>query len=98
MDQLLYTVSECCRLLSLGRTKFYELVARGEISIRKVGKKKTVVAAVDLKRWANSLPTIGKQRSEQMETELGRGEVAQAEAHMDAPARCGADLTELDRG
>jgi len=55
MDQLLYTISQCCRLAAIGRTKFYELVASGEIPVRKVGKK-TLVASADLKRWAERLP------------------------------------------
>jgi excisionase family DNA binding protein len=55
MDQLLYTIPQCCRLAAIGRTKFYELVASGEIPVRKIGKK-TLVAAVDLKRWADRLP------------------------------------------
>ena len=57
MDQLLYTIPQCCRLAAIGRTKFYELVASGEIPIRKVGKK-TLVAAADLKRWAVRLPAV----------------------------------------
>jgi excisionase family DNA binding protein len=57
IDQLLYTISQCCRLAAIGRTKFYELVAGGEIPVRKVGKK-TLVAAADLKRWAERLPAI----------------------------------------
>ena len=55
MEQLLYTISQSCQLAAIGRTKFYELVACGEIPIRKVGKK-TLVAAGDLKRWAERLP------------------------------------------
>jgi excisionase family DNA binding protein len=58
MDQLLYTIAECCRLVAIGRTKFYQLVSTGEIPIRKVGKK-TLVAAADLKRWAERLPPSG---------------------------------------
>jgi excisionase family DNA binding protein len=58
MDQkLFYTISETCRLLSVGRTKLYELIGSGEIPVRKLGKK-TLVAAADLKRWAERLPTI----------------------------------------
>jgi len=41
MDQLLYTVPECCRLAAIGRTKFYELVASGDIPVRKIGKKRS---------------------------------------------------------
>ena len=55
--QLFYTINECCRLAAIGRTKFYQLVASGEIPVRKVGKK-TLVLAADLKRWAERLPTI----------------------------------------
>ena len=63
--KLLYTISECCRLASIGRTKLYELVANGEIPMRKVGKK-TLIAAADLQRWADQLPTLktkGGERS-----------------------------------
>jgi excisionase family DNA binding protein len=48
MEQLLLTVPQCCRLAAIGRTKFYELVASGEIPIRKIGRK-TLVAASDLR-------------------------------------------------
>jgi excisionase family DNA binding protein len=71
MDQLLYTIPQCCRLASIGRTKFYELVASGEIPIRKVGKK-TLVAAADLKRWAERLPAIELKSTEP--TNTGRHE------------------------
>jgi excisionase family DNA binding protein len=57
MDQLLYTIPQCCRLAAIGRTKLYELVAAGEIPVRKVGKK-SLIAAADLKRWADRLPAI----------------------------------------
>jgi excisionase family DNA binding protein len=66
MDQLLYSVPQCCRLAAIGRTKFYELVASGEIPVRKVGKK-TLVLAADLRDWVERLPTIqtkgGERRS-----------------------------------
>jgi excisionase family DNA binding protein len=61
MEQLLYTIPECCRLAAIGRTKFYELIAGGEIPIRKVGKK-SLVAAADLKRWAEQLPAIERKQ------------------------------------
>jgi excisionase family DNA binding protein len=59
MRQLLYTVNECCRLAAIGRTKFYELVASGEIPARKVGRK-TLVPADALQQWADDLPAIAK--------------------------------------
>jgi excisionase family DNA binding protein len=69
MDQLLLTISECCRLAAIGRTKFYELVARGEIPIRKIGKK-SLVAAADLELWAEQLPTIAVKRRHASRTDL----------------------------
>jgi excisionase family DNA binding protein len=57
MDQLLYTIAQCCRMAAIGRTKFYELVASGEIPVRKIGKK-TLVAASDLRDWVERLPAI----------------------------------------
>ena len=58
MEQLLLTIPECCRLASIGRTKFYELIATGETPIRKVGRK-TLVAASDLRRdWVERLPVV----------------------------------------
>ena len=71
MEQLLYTISQSCQLAAIGRTKFYELVASGEIPIRKVGKK-TLVAASDLKRWAKRLPAIEAKPADRTEVKAGR--------------------------
>lgn len=57
MEQLLLTIPECCRLAAIGRTKFYELIATGEIPIRKIGRK-TLVAASDLRDWVERLPVV----------------------------------------
>jgi excisionase family DNA binding protein len=57
MEQLLLTIPRCCRLAAVGRTKFYELIASGEIPVRKVGRK-TLVAASDLRDWAKRLPAV----------------------------------------
>jgi excisionase family DNA binding protein len=75
MDQLLYTIGQCCRLAAIGRTKFYELVANGEIPVRKVGKK-TLVAAADLKRWAEGLRATGAKFPEnsQRKSQGGKAE------------------------
>ena len=56
MDQLLYTIAQCCRILAIGRTKFYELVASGDIPVRKIGKK-SLIAAADLRNLVERLPT-----------------------------------------
>ena len=57
MEQLLFTIPECCRLAAIGRTKFYELIDTGETPIRKVGRK-TLVAASDLRDWVGRLPVV----------------------------------------
>ena len=57
MDQLLLTIPQCCRMAALGRTKLYELIASGEIPVRKVGKK-TLVVASDLRTWVERLPAL----------------------------------------
>jgi excisionase family DNA binding protein len=75
MDQLLYTINQCCRLAAIGRTKFYELVAVGEIPVRKVGKK-TLVAAVDLKRWADRLPAMAIYPAEKAKDKSPRPDTA----------------------
>jgi excisionase family DNA binding protein len=74
MDQkLFYTISETCRLLSVGRTKLYELIGRGEIPIRKLGKK-SLVSAADLKRWAERLPAIEVKTADRADVKAGRRE------------------------
>lgn len=70
MDQLLYTINQCCRLAAIGKTKFYELVASGEIPIRKVGKK-SLVAAADLKRWADRLPAVAVKATDRADANAG---------------------------
>jgi excisionase family DNA binding protein len=57
MDQLLYTVAQCCRMTATGRTKIYQLLATGEIPSRKVGRKR-LVAASDLLAWVDGLPAF----------------------------------------
>jgi excisionase family DNA binding protein len=73
MDQLLYTIPQCCRLAAIGKTKFYELVASGEIPVRKIGKK-SLVAAADLKRWADRLPAIAVKPTDRTDVKAGRHE------------------------
>jgi excisionase family DNA binding protein len=68
MHQLLYTIAECCRMAAIGRTKFYELIANGEIPVRKIGKK-TLVAASDLRDWVERLPAIERKSRDRKPTQ-----------------------------
>jgi excisionase family DNA binding protein len=71
MDQIFYTISQCCRLAAIGRTKFYELIANGEIPVRKVGKK-TLVSAADLERWVERLPATKPRALDQSNSTSSR--------------------------
>jgi excisionase family DNA binding protein len=42
LSKAAYSVKETLEVLSIGRTTFYALVARGEITIAKLGKKSLV--------------------------------------------------------
>jgi excisionase family DNA binding protein len=69
-QKLLYSISDTCRLLSIGRTKLYELIGSGEIPVRKLGKK-SLVAAADLNRWANRLPALPVNQTDQENIKIG---------------------------
>jgi excisionase family DNA binding protein len=60
-DPLLYTISDCCRLAAIGRTKLYELIGSGALPTRKIGRR-TVIAAADLRNWIERLPA-GKHQA-----------------------------------
>ena len=52
---VLLRVNDACRCLGLGRSKLYELIARGEIEIVKVGTR-TLVPMASLERFIRRLP------------------------------------------
>lgn len=39
-----YSVSDACRVSSLGRTKIYQLIAEGKLEVRKLGKRTLILA------------------------------------------------------
>lgn len=63
MDRMLLRTSEAMEALGIGRTKFYELIASGEIPTRRIGR--AVRIPVDaLRRWVeqnNERETAGKR-------------------------------------
>lgn len=50
MEKLLLRVEEAAELASISRTKAYELIARGEWSVVRIGRA-TRVPLVDLRSW-----------------------------------------------
>jgi hypothetical protein len=49
------SVNEFLRFANIGRTKLYQEIAAGRLTVRKIGRK-TVIAAPDAYTWLDSLP------------------------------------------
>jgi predicted DNA-binding transcriptional regulator AlpA len=56
-DKRAFRIPEFCRAFGIGRSKFYELVARRELRPRKSGKQ-TLIPVGEAERWFNSLPIL----------------------------------------
>ena len=52
---LAVSVAEAVRLTGIGRSSLYEAIRRGELPIRKSGRR-TVLLMEDLRRWVAGLP------------------------------------------
>jgi predicted DNA-binding transcriptional regulator AlpA len=56
-EKLALKIPEFCRAFGVGRSKFYELVARRELQPRKSGKQ-TLIPMGEAERWFSSLPPL----------------------------------------
>lgn len=45
LEPLAYSISEACKVSSIGRTYLYQLINEGRIEIRKIGKRTLIPAA-----------------------------------------------------
>ena len=54
--ELAFTVSEAARRAGVGRSSLYEAIARGELPLRKFGKR-SLIRVADLQTWLDGLPT-----------------------------------------
>lgn len=54
MEPILLPIPDACRVLGIGRSKLYELIAAGDITIRKLGRK-TLVPSAELVAFAAKL-------------------------------------------
>jgi excisionase family DNA binding protein len=50
------SISEAARLSGIGRSSLYQAIRRGELSIRKSGRRSLIITS-DLQRWLSDLPT-----------------------------------------
>ena len=48
IEPLAYSISEACRVSSLGRTRIYQLIKEGQLEVRKIGKR-TIIPAASLR-------------------------------------------------
>ena len=62
MEALFLPIPDACRALGIGRSKLYELISSGAISIRKIGRK-TLIPREDLTSFAARL-AAGKDKPE----------------------------------
>ena len=53
--ELAISINEAARRAGVGRSSIYEAAKRGEISIKKRGRKSLILVS-DLANWVNSLP------------------------------------------
>lgn len=44
-EPLAYSVTDACRLTSIGRTRLYALIAEGRLEVRKIGRRTVIPAA-----------------------------------------------------
>lgn len=44
-EALSYSVADACRVTSLGKTLIYQMIAKGQLEVRKVGKRTLIPAA-----------------------------------------------------
>src|SRR5262249_27029722 len=55
-QSLAVSIAEAVRLTGIGRSSLYEAIRRGDLPIRKSGRR-TVLLMEDLRRWLAGLPT-----------------------------------------
>jgi len=53
------SIKDACKLSSLGRTKFYQLLKNNKIPARKCGRR-TIILRSELEEALNSLPLVGR--------------------------------------
>jgi excisionase family DNA binding protein len=59
--ELAISIAEAARRSGLGRSTVYEAIARGELKVRKAGRRSLILTA-DLQQWLSELPTAEARR------------------------------------
>jgi excisionase family DNA binding protein len=53
---LAVSINEACKWAGIGRSSIYQAIRRGELPIRKSGRR-TLILTADLQRWLSEMPT-----------------------------------------
>lgn len=56
IDLIAVSIADAARLSGVGRSSLYEAIGRGELPIRKRGRR-SLVMVDDLRRWIEGLPS-----------------------------------------
>lgn len=71
-DRLLVPISEAIWKLGMGRSKFFEIVAAGEIETVKIGRR-TLVPQAALVAYVDKLRSLAPQSADHAARRLGTG-------------------------
>lgn len=64
LQKKLISIAEALEMMGIGRTTFYEEAKKGKITLKKFGKRKTLVLLASVEEWIESLPTVGGEHAE----------------------------------
>jgi excisionase family DNA binding protein len=73
-SQVALSISEACKLTSIGRTSIYAAIKVGQLTARKVGRR-TVVLRTDLETWLNAQPTVASSADRVASNSTGRSTI-----------------------
>lgn len=59
--ELAVSIIEAARRASVGRSSIYEAIGRGELPIRKCGRR-SLILTKDLEAWVSALPEVKQNR------------------------------------
>jgi excisionase family DNA binding protein len=57
-EKMAISIAEAANLSGVGRTTIYQAIGRGDISVKKAGRR-SLILLTDLQRWLEGLPTSG---------------------------------------
>lgn len=61
--EIAITVPEAARRAGVGRSSLYEAINRGELPMRKAGRR-SLILVDDLKAWIKALPTAASKKDQ----------------------------------